>query len=294
MKTPSGTTATPIKWVGGKQASASLIAGRMNSVRDGKRPRVHHEPFAGGASVFFFRAEHGQIDRAVLSDTNARLIWMYRVLKNERDNLFSALDDLGPLSTEDKDRYYRYRSEFNALQPHEIRSAALFLWLNRTCFNGLYRVNQKGAFNVPVGRYKNPRLPSREALCKASNLLSLADLYVLGFEEAMGPDFVESGADIYCDPPFVPLSKTASFTSYTEGSFSAADQDRLVESCVRAASLGANIFLSNHDTPDVRSAYGQAGFTLQHLSVGRPISAKTSSRTPVQEVLAFLEGRAQG
>lgn len=263
-----------IKWVGGKTKLIPEIVSRL--------PRDHgryFEPFAGGAAVFF----HLGPQAAVLSDCNADLIAMYRAVAADPEGVIRRL----ALHKEahDEAHYYDTRSRWNdaSVSWSPLDRAATFIYLNRTCFNGLWRVNKSGAFNVPMGRYKNPAICDPETLRAAGALLRRATIRCGDYRAAVadaGP-----GDLVYFDPPYDPVTPTANFTSYTNDGFSADDQ-RTLAACVRdLAERGCAVVLSNSDTPFIRSLY--RGLRIDRVRCPRAINSDASRRGDVDEVLVL-------
>lgn len=263
-----------IKWAGGKSKLAVQVAELLGPISG-----TYFEPFLGGAAVFLHLRSQGFEGKAVLADTNARLINMYEILRADCAGL---LDELHELPKDDwRERYYDMRDRFNGT-PFKAESAALFLWLNRHCFNGLYRENKAGKFNVPIGKYKTINFPSEERFYEVSEALQGTIILHASFDTVIGiagPNDV-----VYCDPPYVPLNVTAKFTNYTKDGFSFDDQKALTAEASAAAQRGARVVLSNHDLPVVREMYSE--FEITSLKAKRSISRKGSSRKPVGEVLA--------
>lgn len=276
-----------LKWAGGKHKLASQISDAFAGPSAEPCRGTYYEPFIGGASVFLHRKRRGEIDRAVLSDVNAKLIELYIAV---RDDIEGVLGGLMELPREDwRERYYDVREAFNAGPCEGPAHAARFIWLNRAGFNGLYRENRRGQFNVPVGRYAKLGIPSPAHLREFSDALQGVELRTCGFADVMA----EAGADdqIYCDPPYVPLTATASFTAYCKSPFGFDAQVALAEASRAAALRGAIVLLSNHDLPLVRERiYPESnGFTVvARPAVRRAISRKASSRGKVHEVIARI------
>lgn len=272
-----------LKWAGGKSRLASQICDAFDSGCEG----TFFEPFVGSAAVYLYRQSQGRVAEAVLSDVNPKLVALHRAVRDRVDDL---LDELERLGTEDyRERYYDIRTAFNE-GPHEGPAhAARFIWLNRAGFNGLYRENKKGQFNVPVGRYKRLSIPSEEDFRRVSELLQPAELRVGGFEEIMKA--AGRRDQVYCDPPYVPLNATAAFTSYAGGGFGLDAQQALAHAAMKAAFRGAQVVLSNHDLPLVRNELYKESCGFRHVArpmVGRAISRKVKSRKKIKEVIASI------
>ncbi len=258
-----------LKWVGGK---TSLLPELLRHVPD--RLRRYHEPFVGGGALFFAVAPR----RATLADHNGELIHCYRQV---RDDVYRVLDALRA-HVYDKAHYQGVR----ALDPQGLtpaQRAARFVYLNKTCFNGLWRVNREGRFNVPIGRYRNPRFHDPEALIAASGALRDVELLHLPFEEALAK--ASPGDFVYLDPPYDPVSETASFASYTADGFTWDDQKRLARACIALNRRGVRFLLSNSATGRVRELY--RGFSQRTVRAPRFINSKGDSRGRVDELLVF-------
>ncbi|MFZ5595984.1 MAG: DNA adenine methylase [Bacillota bacterium] len=269
VKNPAFRTRPVIKWAGGKR---QLILQYSKYFPD--KFAVYHEPFLGGGAVFFHLAPRV----AYLSDANEELINMYRVLQSKVELL---IEDLSRHRNE-KEYFYHVRDmDVGALS--DVERASRLIYLNKTCYNGLYRVNSKGKFNVPFGGYKNPRIVDREALVSASRALQGAVIQRSGFEvvlENAGP-----GDFVYFDPPYNPVSNTAYFTSYTEQSFSIRDQERLAGVFDELARRGCKVMLSNSDTPFIRSLFEKYSRGIIPIMARRSINSKGDGRGPVGEII---------
>jgi DNA adenine methylase len=233
------------------------------------------------------------VNRVVLSDANPRLIGFHRALRDDLDGLLKALD---ALPRDDwRERYYEMRDRYNQ-GPHEgVEHAARFLWLNRAGFNGLYRENRRGEYNVPRGSYKVLALPSPEHMRTVADLLQGVELHACSFEELLPR--VGPSDHVYCDPPYVPLSPTASFTGYCATRFGSQEQHMLATMAHEAALRGAHVVLSNHDVPMVRDELYTAGRGFEFVarpSVTRTISRRAATRRRVGEVIASIDPLSVG
>lgn len=270
-----------LKWAGGKVRLAAQIADVFATPCEG----TYYEPFLGSAAVFFHLKASGRIGEAVLSDANSKLIEVHRAVRDEVDDVLEALSALP--SDDWKERYYDVREAYNAGPWVGPRHAARFLWLNRAGYNGLYRENRSGRFNVPVGRYARLSFPAPERFYGASALLQGTQLECSDFRSLL--DRVQEDDHVYCDPPYVPLSKTASFTGYCAAPFELAEQKALAEGARRAAFRGARIVLSNHDLPVVRNVLYPEASGFEHVArprIRRAISR--AHRARVTEVIAAI------
>jgi len=247
------------------------------ALRDGKRLI---EPFTGSGAVFL----NTTYPEYLLADSNPDLINLYQQLTREGPAFIRYCHSFFNISENTKEQFYRYRDEFNQTN-YKRRKSALFLYLNRHCYNGLVRYNQRGEFNTPFGRHLKPYFPDREMnqFLLAANK---ARFLHAGFEECM--QSACEGDVIYCDPPYVPLTETACFTDYHTGGFNWQDQIRLVNIAQELAGRGVQIVISNHDIKPIRKIYKQAGAQISSFQVRRTISADITNRARVGELLAIF------
>lgn len=273
-----------LKWAGGKARLAPRIEEAFGVPCRGR----HLEPFIGSGAVFLWRRAQGHVQDAILSDVNAKLVALHLAVRDDPDGVIHELSRM-PTSPGWESEYYRVRDEFNEGPHVGPAHAARFIWLNHAGFNGLYRENRGGAFNVPVGRYTDVHLPSPADVHAVSKLLEGAEIRMCGFEDTIG--LARRGDQIYCDPPYVPLTQTAAFTAYSAGGFTMQHQKVLAVAAERAARRGAHVIISNHDLPVVREYLYSAssGFEVVDTPpVSRAISRSVQSRKPVFEVLASI------
>lgn len=275
-----GPMAAPfVKWAGGKGRLAPLIAASL----EGQTPRRYFEPFTGGGAVFFSLQAQGLAPEPRLNDINPGLVEAYEVVRDDVDALIAELRVISALyldlsATERAAMYYRIRREE---RDTPAGRAARLLFLNRTCFNGLFRVNRRGQFNVPHGAYARPRILDTQRLRQASSALAAVTITADDFETVCAD--AGEGDFVYLDPPYQPLSATSSFTAYTDRSFGPADQERLAL-CVRAMSQrGARIMLSNSAHPFIEGLYH--GFYSRRVKMSRAINSVGKGRTPIDELL---------
>jgi DNA adenine methylase len=263
-----------LKWAGGKWAIAPQIERLLP--RD-TRQRVYREPFVGGGAMFF----HLQPERAFLGDSLADLVTTYQVVQLHVDALVTRLEKLR--ATHSTEQFYAVRASFNEQKDApRVERAAWLVYLNKTCYNGLFRTNLSGAFNVPVGRYANtPTIVDPPALRLAAAALAGAEVERAHFEHLL--EVAEPGDVIYLDPPYVPLTKTSSFAAYCDGAFTVDDQTRLAGVFRQLDERGCLLALSNSDTPEVRRLYD--GYDMSPIIAPRAISAKASTRGDVTELL---------
>lgn len=263
-----------VKWAGGKTQLLPEIGAYV--------PRFtrYFEPFLGGGALFFHLASRMQFS-AQLSDANRELINAYNMVKNDVESLIAHLDrhERGYRKAPAK-YYYRLRSA----QPEDnLESAARFIALNKTCYNGLYRVNRSGAFNVPMGTYRNPTICDRKQMRNASAVLNYCDTKIVACDYKQALTGARDGDFVYIDPPFNPLSPTAHFVDYTQNGFGEQDQIELAQSFRELDMKGCNVLLSNSDTKLTRDLY--SGFERRMVRVRRAISCKGSGRRGYGEIM---------
>lgn len=272
-----------MKWAGNKHRLAGLI----EEAFDGPCKGVYYEPFIGSGAVYLHRKAHQKVERAVLSDANPKLIAFHVMIRDQVDDV---LEELSRLPGDDfRERYYEQRDLYNRGTGKGPLHAARFAWLNRAGFNGLYRENLSGQFNVPVGRYKKLSIPTEARFREVSESLAGTELVTGSFEDVVKR--AGEGDQVYCDPPYVPLSATAAFTAYCKAAFGFREQQQLAREAMRAAFRGAQVVLSNHDLPVVRNELYpvSCGFRVaSRPMVMRAISRKASSRGKVGEVIAVI------
>ena len=247
------------------------------------------EPFVGGGALFFHIAQnYKSIKHFYLLDINEDLINCYNAIRDDVNSLIEALKSLEEeFYSEKKSKrerlYYDTRDEFNS-----ERSSAKLIFLNKTCYNGLYRVNKKGGFNVPFGDYKNPTICNEENLRAASVVLQNAEIICAGFEQS--DQYITENTFVYFDPPYIPLSPTASFTSYSKEDFDNEDQIHLAEFCKKIDEKGAKFLLSN-SCPKKGNKNGRffkdhyRGFNIETVKANRSINCKPSGRGQIKELI---------
>lgn len=280
-----------LKWAGGKAKLAPLIADRIE--REALTIARYHEPFLGGGGVFFALHEAGLIRDASLADSNADLIATYQAVSDDVEGVIRALGAYSRryMALEPSQRglyYYDVRNQ-RRLRLAE-RKAARLLFLNKTCYNGLYRVNSKGHFNVPHGRYVRPTILDAERLREASAALAGAELHAEDFAAACAR--ARPGDFVYLDPPYQPLSATSQFTKYTSGDFGFADQQRLRDAFDELTVRGVPALLSNSSHPDIHDLYRD--YDKELVPMGRAINSNGRGRAPIDELLVSNLSRLEG
>ena len=266
-----------LKWAGGKRQLRSELTRRLPD-----RWGTYFEPFIGGGALLVELANLGRLDRAVIGDKNPELINLYRVVKQDPEKLIRVLSD--EKYRNDEESFRQLKTEFNALigtRKRPVDRAALLVYLNKHSYNGLWRVNRKGLYNVPFGKYTRLSLPSLQSLQKFSRMLEGITLMHTDFERIVRT--AKRGDLVYFDPPYHPLSKTARFTDYTTGGFSFEDQRRLAGVFRRLSDREVRIMLSNSCTPEIKDLYD--GFTIHMVTAKRFINCKGGKRTGASELI---------
>lgn len=283
-----------VKWVGGKTQLLDDIKKALPRNLSQINDVTYIEPFVGGGAVLFWiLQEYPNITKAIINDINEELICTYRVIKSDVEKLileltriqaeYLALNDVAR-----KDYFLSQRERYNEKNNSDIETAALFIFLNRTCFNGLYRVNSKGKFNVPHGRYTNPKICDEETL--------RADSVVLQRVEILCGDFAQTGkyADnnvlYYFDPPYRPLTETSAFTSYAKDGFDDAEQTRLRDFCEQIAAHKSLFVASNSDPQNVDNGddffdHLYKRFSIKRVFAARMINSKGNGRGAISEIM---------
>lgn len=267
-----------IKWVGGKTKLLPQLLARAPE-RFGR----YYEPFAGGAALFFRLAPR----RAVLADGNPDLIALYTAIARDPAAVIRRLE--AHRAAHDEAHYYATRERWNASHASWTiaERAATFIYLNKTCFNGLWRVNRAGDFNVPIGRYVDPPICVPDAIRAAAGVLARAELRCADYQTAVSD--AKANDFIYFDPPYDPLTATSSFTSYTAGAFGPDNQRELADTARRLVRRGCHVVLSNSDTPFIRSIY--KGFEIERVRCPRAINSNAAKRGDVDELI--ISGQAR-
>jgi len=264
-----------LKWAGGKRQLLDELRERVAMAQPHGR---YHEPFAGGAALFFDLYARKQLGglKANLSDNNGRLIEAYQGVQRNVEQVIKYLEQHRKLHSES--HYYTVRAE---LPEDPVARAARIIYLNRTCFNGLYRENSKGEFNVPMGRYKNPAICDADNLRAVSAALRRCRISCRHFTAIL--DHAEAGDFVYFDPPYHPVSKTANFTSYHKDPFGEDAQRSLANVFRRLDERGVKLLLSNSDTPLIQELY--KSYEVEIVMATRLVNRDAEKRGKVREVL---------
>ncbi|MBN1683424.1 DNA adenine methylase [Candidatus Bathyarchaeota archaeon] len=262
-----------LKWAGGKR---SLIPEIISLLPKDYRNKKYHEPFFGGGALFFeIQPKSGSIN-----DINRQLMNFYRVIRDKPEEII----ELASSYKYEKEEFYKLRDKYNTPNLTDVEYASLLLYLNKTAFNGLYRVNSKGLFNVPFGRYKNPTIVDENRIKKASKALKNVEILNKDFSYVI--DYSKKGDICYFDPPYSPLNKTAYFTSYSSDGFSWEDQIRLRDTCISLDKKGVLFVLSNSYVKELVEEYRKIdSFYIKTVKANRAINSKASNRGPINEIL---------
>ena len=285
-----------IKWVGGKGQLLSEI-NKLYPVELGKNINKYAEIFLGGGAVLFDILSKYKLDEVYMSDKNLELINTYKSIRDNVDILIKSLKEMEeqyiPLNNEDrKIYYYEKREEYNSLkinsEVNNIEKAILFIFLNKTCFNGLYRVNKKGKFNVPMGAYKKPKICDEENLKNVS--LTLRNVKIVYADYKESEKFIDDKTFVYIDPPYRPLNITSSFTSYTENDFNDKEQIELAEYINVLNKKGAKIVISNSDPKnnDIDDNFFDKlykNYNINRVKATRMLNSNASLRGAINELL---------
>lgn len=285
-----------IKWVGGKGQLLTTIKQRLPQRLIEGSSFTYVEPFIGGGAMLFFMLQSfSNIKKAIINDISSALVNAYRVVKEQPSALIQQLsifaDQYRVLSDEERKAFYLgIRAAYNETKDNlGVETAARLIFLNKTCFNGLYRVNAKGSFNVPFGRYTSPNICNAETIMAASALLQKVEILEGDFADVI--DYVSEGTFVYFDPPYRPLTRTAAFNTYAEGGFGDGEQRRLKAFFdVLNHDHGAALMLSNSDCravnpEDLFFDKLYADYYIERVHAGRMLNSKASARGKVSELL---------
>jgi len=263
---------TLVKWAGGKKQLLEQFKPLFP-----KNITTYIEPFVGGGAVLFYVLKNYSPKKVIILDINSELINAYEVVRDDVENLVAELKKLKKLHN--KENYYRIRAEDPKLLS-KLTRASRFIYLNKTCFNGLYRVNSKGDFNVPIGSYKNPSVCSEEDLLEISKLLKNVIIINGGFEECL--KFAKKGNFVYFDPPYYPLN-SSSFTTYTKDKFLGNEQKQLRKVFGILDKRGCEVMLSNSDSKFIKDLY--ENYNISFVRATRMINSNASERGKINEIV---------
>lgn len=284
-----------VKWAGGKGQLLNKLEEHFPE-EFGKSIKKYAEPFVGGGALVFNILNKYSLDEVYISDINKELIQIYIQIRDDVSSLITELSKLAKLylPLEEADRkafYYEKRERYNNLIVADelgLESSSLFVFLNRTCFNGLYRVNSKGGFNVPMGKYANPKICDEKTLIADSEALQRVNIVCGDYQTSEA--FIDKNTFVYFDPPYRPLSMTSSFNSYAEGDFNDVNQKELADYARKLVQKGAKVLLSNSDPKNTNPEDNffddlYDGFNIERVYATRNINSKGYSRNKITELL---------
>ena len=269
-----------LKWVGGKRQLISDIEPLIP-----KKISTYVEPFVGGGAVLF----HLQPKKAIINDFNKELMNVYQVIKDNPNELIKVLKEHKELNSEDY--FYEIRSldrrdDFENLS--SVQKAGRIIYLNKTCYNGLFRVNRAGFFNTPYGKYKNPSIVNEVTIKAISNYFNSANINFLTGDYKEALKSLRRGAFVYFDPPYMPISSSSSFTGYTEHGFDYEKQVELRDECLKLHDRGVKFLQSNSYSPEILELYSdQKVFNIEIVKAKRSINSQSDKRGEISEVLIY-------
>ena len=284
-----------IKWVGGKSQLIEQLDAQLPADFDSLEDVTYIEPFVGGGAMLFYMLQHyPNINHAIINDINPDLTTCYRTVRDNPKELIASLQDIEntylSLNTEEarKEFFMVVRNRYNEKNLDPIENTTKFFFLNKTCFNGLYRVNKKGLFNVPFGRYSNPTICNPETILKDSELLQRVEILNGDFEETF--KYAQGNTLFYFDPPYRPLSDTSSFNNYAKEAFNDDAQIRLKKYCDRINDAGFKFMLSNSDGKSVNGEDNffdvlYAAYQIERVFASRSINSNPNKRGELTEIL---------
>ncbi|NWJ77990.1 DNA adenine methylase [Marine Group I thaumarchaeote] len=267
-----------VKWAGGKRQLLHELERNYPKKFD-----TYFEPFLGGGAVMFnLLAKHPDM-KCHVSDLNSDLILTYVAIRDKVTEVIESLENHSKKYQKNTNFYYYHVRESEPTS--QIEKVSKLIFLNKTCFNGLYRVNRKGKFNVPLGRYTNPNIVNKENLLTASQILQSSNLefFCRDFETILHD--IKKGDFVYFDPPYQPVSNTANFTSYTNRNFTDDDLERLVNLAEKLDSIGCKVLLSNSKSKKVENSFSSSKWKIKEIQVNRAINSDSKKRTGHSEIL---------
>ena len=259
-----------LRWAGGKFRLVNTLVKYAP-----KEVITYYEPFLGGGSLFF-KIHHQQ--KSILSDLNPSLIQCYKGIQESPQKVYESLKKI--LRYHSESNYYKYRDYFNNHKASNSEKSAMFIYLNKTCFNGIYRVNKQNHFNVPYGKIIIPAIPTINELLKISDKLKGVELHCQNYDEILND--VKDGDFVYLDPPYPPLNDTAKFVEYTKEKFTFNDQERVAIFANKLDGIGCKVMISNANTPFIQELFNN--WNIHVTSVKRTISCK-KERYSVEELI---------
>ena len=279
-----------VKWVGGKSQLIEQLEAKLPADFDNWENVTYIEPFVGGGAMLFYMLQtHPNIKLAIINDINEDLTTCYKVVKQSPDALVESLKQIQKeyysLQNEDarKQFFLLMRDEFNTKQLNPIDNTTLFFFLNRTCFNGLYRVNKAGLFNVPFGRYETPTICDPNTIYADSNLLQNVEILTGDYQQTLA--HAVGNTLFYFDPPYRPLNNTSSFNDYAKEAFNDFAQRRLKEFCDQVEAAGYKFMLSNSDCSDMFFDDLYSQYIIERVWASRSVNANPQKRGKLTEIL---------
>lgn len=279
-----------VKWVGGKAQLIEQLEALLPADFDQWENVTYIEPFVGGGAMLFYMLQtHSNIKSAIINDINSDLTTCYKVVRDNPSKLVDSLQEVQreyyALNTEEERKafFMAMRDEFNTKSLDQIRNTTLFFFLNRTCFNGLYRVNKSGLFNVPFGRYETPMICDPNTIYADSVLLQNVEILTGDYQETLS--HARGNTLFYFDPPYRPLNNTSSFNDYTKEAFNDFAQCRLKEFCDKVEAAGYHFMLSNSDCKDMFFDDLYAQYIIERVWASRSVNANASKRGKLTEIL---------
>jgi len=267
-----------VKWAGGKRQLIPILSQNLPASFG-----TYYEPFLGGGALLFHILTEKNGQKCSISDLNSDLVLAYTTIRDRTDDLIISLKNHEKNYHKDSVSYYYSIRESNPR--NEIEKTSRLIFLNRTCFNGLYRVNSKGKFNVPLGKYSNPNIVNEENIRAVGQILqsSRVSIKCRDFESVLRD--AKKGDLVYFDPPYQPVSATANFTSYTNKDFTYDDLTRLAELCLKLDSKGCHVLLSNSDSKEVAEIFAKKPWKISKIEANRSINSNSKKRTGHFELL---------
>lgn len=292
-----------LKWAGGKTQLLNEFEKRLPStILESGKIKSYIEPFVGGGALFFFLKNRYNIKNSIIFDINPELIIAYKVIQNDYKNLIEELRKieiihLEKTELERKEHYYKIRKSYNTqmcefnyqdYNDEWIERTKFLIFLNKTCFNGLFRQNLKGEFNVPFGRYKNPKILDEQNIIAVNKSLENTEIYCGDFTDSY--KYIGKESLVYLDPPYRPISKTSNFTTYAKNGFIDQDQVRLSKFFYKIGNKGAFLILSNSDPKNVDKKDNffddlYKNYNINRITAKRNINSKTSKRGEINELI---------
>ena len=279
-----------VKWVGGKSQLIEQLEAKLPADFDNWENVTYIEPFVGGGAMLFYMLQaHSNINSAIINDINPDLTTCYKVVKNNPEQLVASLQEIQreyyALNTDEmrKQFYLQMRVEFNTKALDPIRNTTLFFFLNRTCFNGLFRVNKSGLFNVPFGKYETPTICDPNTIFADSELLQKVEILTGDYQETLA--YANENTLFYFDPPYRPLSNTSSFNDYAKEAFNDIAQKRLKAFCDQVSDAGYKFMLSNSDCKDMFFDDLYLQYEIERVWASRSVNANPEKRGKLTEIL---------